>query len=62
MHEKPKFDVEGRTLRIEKLPTRIKLRQLPRFTGTHCQVTVTKQAGKFYAAILTDTQDYDRKG
>ena len=61
MREKPKFDVEGRTLRIEKLPTRIKLRQLPRFTGTHCQVTITKQAGKFYAAILTDTTDYDRK-
>jgi putative transposase len=61
MREKPKFNIDGRTLRIEKLPTRIKLRQLPRFTGTHCQVTVAKQAGKFYASILTDTQDYDRK-
>jgi putative transposase len=61
MREKPKFDVEGRTLRIEKLATRIKLRQLPRFTGTHCQVTISKQAGRFYAAILTDTQDYDRR-
>jgi putative transposase len=61
MREKPKFDVDGRTLRIEKLATRIRLRQLPRFTGTHCQVTVSKQAGRFYAAILTDTTDYDRK-
>ena len=61
IREKPKFDVEGRTLRIEKLPTRIKLRQLPRFTGTHCQVTISKRAGKFYASILTDTADYDRK-
>jgi putative transposase len=61
MREKPKFDVEGRTLRIEKLATHIKLRQLPRFTGTHCQVTITKRAGKFFAAILTDTQDYERR-
>lgn len=61
LREKPKFDVAGRTLRIEKLATRIKLRQLPRFTGTHCQVTITKHAGKFYASILTDTTDYDRK-
>ena len=61
MREKPKFDVAGRTLRIERLATRIKLRQLPRFTGTHCQVTVSKQAGKFYMSLLTDTQDYARK-
>lgn len=62
IREKPKFGVEGRTLRIEKLPTRIKLRQMPRFTGTHCQVTIVKQAGKFYASVLTDTQGYDCKG
>jgi len=31
---------------------------LPRFSGTHCQVTISKQAGKFYASILTDTHDY----
>jgi putative transposase len=61
LREKPKFDVDGRTLRIEKLGTWIKLRQLPRFTGTHCQLTISKRAGKFYASILTDTQDYDRK-
>jgi putative transposase len=61
MREKPKFDVMGRMLRIEKLATRIKLRQLPRFTGTHCQVTISKRGGKFFAAILTDTQNYDRK-
>ena len=61
MREKPKFDIDGRVLRIEKLPTRIKLRQLPRFTGTHCQVTVSRRADKFHASILTDTSDYDRK-
>jgi putative transposase len=60
MREKPKFNVADRTLRIEKLATRIKLQQLPRFTGMHCQVTISKQAGRFYASILTDTQDYNR--
>jgi putative transposase len=61
MREKPKFDVTDRTLRIERLASRIKLQQLPRFTGTHCSVSISKQAGAFYASILTDTEDYDRR-
>lgn len=61
LREKPKFDVDGRTLRIEKLKTRIKMRQELRFTGTPCQVTISKRAGKYFASILVDTQDYDPK-
>ena len=61
LREKPKFDVDGRTIRIEKLKTRIKLREQLRFTGTPCQVTISKRAGKYFASILVDTQDYDSK-
>ncbi|MGO0306070.1 RNA-guided endonuclease InsQ/TnpB family protein [Endozoicomonas acroporae] len=61
LREKPKFGVHGRTLRIEKLKTRIKMREALRFTGTACQVTISKRAGKYFASILIDTQDYDPK-
>ena len=61
LREKPEFDVEGRTLRIEKLNTRIKMREALRFTGTPCQVTISKRAGKYFASILVDTQAYDPK-
>ena len=61
LREKPKFDVDGRTLRIEKLKTRIKMRQELRFTGTPCQVTISKRAGKYFVSILVDTQDYNTK-
>ena len=61
LREKPKFDVEGRTLRIEKLNTRIKMREALRFSGTPCQVTISKRAGKYFASILVETQDYDPK-
>ncbi|NCA71876.1 MAG: transposase [Sphingobacteriia bacterium] len=57
LREKPKFDVEGRELRIEKLKTRIKMRQRLRFTGTLNQVTISQRAGKFYASILVETDD-----
>jgi len=59
LREKPKFDVEGRKLRIEKLKTRIKMRQKLRFTGTPSQVTISQRAGKFYASILVETEDYN---
>ena len=59
MRESPKFDVVGRTLRIEKLKTRIDMRQELRFTGQTKQVTISKKAGKFYASILVETQDYN---
>ncbi|MFK0573219.1 RNA-guided endonuclease InsQ/TnpB family protein [Endozoicomonas sp.] len=61
LREKPKFDVEGRTLRIEKLKTKIKMREKLRFSGTPCQVTISKRAGKYFASLLVDTQDYDPK-
>ena len=37
------------------------MRQELRFTGTPCQVTISKRAGKYFASILVDTQDYDTK-
>jgi len=62
IREKPKFDVCGRRLRIEKAPGRIKMQQALRWSGELCAVTVSARAGKFFAAILVDTQDYDRRG
>lgn len=59
LREKPKFSIDGRWLRIEKLKTRIKLQQELRFTGAPCQVTISHKAGRFYASILVDTQDYN---
>jgi putative transposase len=59
LRESAKFDVEGRTLRIERLNSRIKLRQPLRFTGKAKQVTISQRAGRFYAAILVDTPDYN---
>lgn len=59
LREQPKFAVVGRELRIEKLPTKLKLRQKLRFSGATKQVTVSKRAGKFFASILVETQDYN---
>jgi putative transposase len=59
LREAPKFDVVGRTLRIEKLKTRIDMRQELRFGGPTKQVTISKKAGKFYASVLVETQDYN---
>lgn len=61
MRETPKFSVDGRLLRIEKLPGKLKLRQRVRFDGEAKQVTISKQAGRFYASILVETDAYDRK-
>jgi len=51
--------VEARTLRIERLSGRIKMRQPLQLTGKTKQVTIRQRAGKFYASILVDTQDYN---
>lgn len=59
MREPSKFDVEGRKLRIEKLKTRIKMRQPLRFTGPTKQATISKQAGRYFVSVLVDTQDYN---
>lgn len=59
LREAVKFEVNGRWLRLEKLPTRIKLSQKLRFTGQPKQVTISRGAtGKYYASILVDTNDY----
>ena len=59
LREAAKFDIAGRTLRIERLNSRIALRQKLRFTGHNKQVTISQHAGKYYASILVDTQDYN---
>lgn len=59
LRESTKFDVAGRTLKIERLPGRVKMRQPLRFTGKPKQVTVSQTAGKFYASVLVETEDYN---
>lgn len=61
LREREKFTVEGRRLRLEKCPGNVKMRERLRFTGIARQVTVSYRAGKFYASIVVDTEDYDRK-
>lgn len=61
LREKAKFDVDGRLLRIEKLKSKIKMRQRLRFDGQAKQVTLSKRAGKYFASILIETQDYNPK-
>ena len=39
----------------------IKLRQPLRFDGVKKQVTISKRAGKFYASILVETNEYNPK-
>jgi putative transposase len=59
IRDSAKFDVKNKTLRIEKLKTRIDLRQYVRFDGKLKQVTISKRAGKYYASILIDTDEYN---
>ena len=59
MREPSKFGVEGRELRIEKLKTRIKMRQPLRFSGQTKQATISKQAGRYFVSILVETDDYN---
>jgi len=59
LREKPKFSVDGRRLRLERAPGRIKLREELRWRGIPHSVTVSYKAGKFFAAIVVDTHDYE---
>ena len=59
LRESAKFDVIGRELRLEKLKTRIEMRQPLRFQGVTKQVTISKRAGKYFASILVETKDYN---
>lgn len=52
MRESTKFDVEGGMLQLKRLPGRVDMRQPLRFTGKTTQVTVSRQADKFYASVL----------
>jgi putative transposase len=61
MRESEKFDVDNRTLRIEKLKIRIEMRQFLRFRGKPKPITISKRAGKYYVSILIDTDEYDPK-
>lgn len=56
-----RFTVSNRKLRVERLKTKIKMREELRFTGTHKQATISKRAGKYFASILVDTEDYNKK-
>ena len=53
--------MDGRRLRLEKAPGRILLRQALRFTGTLHSVTVSFRAGRFFAAIVVDTEDCETR-
>jgi putative transposase len=59
LRESAKFDVIGRELRLEKLKTKIEMRQSLRFQGVTKQVTISKRAGKYFASILVETEDYN---
>ena len=59
LRESAKFDVIGRELRIEKLNTKIELRQALRFQGIAKQVSLSKRAGKYFASFLVETEDYN---
>jgi putative transposase len=54
IREKEKFNIDGRKLKIEKLNSKVKLRQKPRFEGVQKQVTISRKADKWFASILTD--------
>jgi putative transposase len=56
IREKEKFDVNGRLLRIEKLKSKIKMRNKLRFEGIPKQITISFQGGKWFASVLVDTE------
>jgi putative transposase len=58
LREQVKFDVDRHSLRIEKLKTRIAMRQAVRWEGQAKQVTISQRAGKFYASILVEATNY----
>lgn len=60
LREAEKFSIDGRKLRIEGLKTRIKMRQKLRFSGILKAVTISQKAGKVYASVLVETQDYPK--
>ena len=57
IREKEKFTIIDRLLRIEKLKSKIKMRNKLRFNGIPKQITISFQGGKWFASILVDTTD-----
>lgn len=55
IREKEKFTIDGRKLKIEKLKTKVKMRNKLRFEGIPKQCTISFQGGKWFASILVDT-------
>lgn len=49
---KPKFKVDGRNLKIERLDAIIKMRERLRFDGVVCQATISTRAGKWFVSIM----------
>lgn len=58
MRETQKFNVDGHTLRIEKLKSRIAMAQEVRWKGEARSVTIRKRAGRYFASILVDVTNY----
>lgn len=57
IREKEKFKVKDKTLKIEKMKTKLKLRNKLRFNGIPKQVTISFSGGKWFASILVETSD-----
>ncbi len=57
IREKEKFSLCGRMLRIEKLKTKLKLRQMCRLVGEAKQCAISYRAGKWFASILVDCKE-----
>jgi len=57
IREKEKFSIDSRKLKIEKLNSKIKMRQKPRFEGVQKQVTISSKGSKWFASILIDTYE-----
>ena len=56
-----KFRVEGRRLKIERLPTWIKMRQKLWIQGDVRRLTVKKRAGKYFAHIMVAVDETDHR-
>lgn len=61
LRESAKFDVSGRSLRIEKLKSRITMAQVLRWGGEAKQVTISKRAGRYFASVLVEVTNYDKR-
>ena len=56
IREKEKFSIEGRQLRIEKMKTKIPMRENLRLKGIPKQCTISRKAGKWFASILVEVE------